>query len=48
MWVSEPFTGQVIDSVDRGPSPKPWDVLVVPPNPYKVVSSFLYLPKKIQ
>lgn len=35
MWVHEPFTGQAIDSADRGPSPKPWDVLVVPPSPFK-------------
>ena len=30
------YIGQVIDTADRGPSPKPWDVLVMPPNPYKV------------
>lgn len=35
VWIHEPYTGQVIDSADRGPSPKPWDVLVVPPNPYR-------------
>jgi len=35
MWVHEPYTGQLIDSSNFGPSPKPWDVLVVPPNPYK-------------
>lgn len=35
-WEHEPFTGQMIDSSSFGPSPKPWDVLVVPPNPYKV------------
>lgn len=41
VWIHEPYTGQVIDTADQGPSPKPWDVLVVPPNPYKVIVSFV-------
>jgi len=35
IWEFEPYTGQLIDTSNFGASPKPWDVLVVPPNPYQ-------------
>ena len=42
VWAHEPYTGQLIDSSDEALVPKPWDVLVAPPNPYKVFSENIH------